>query len=568
MVLPSRKPVDEPPFPWKGVLILLGVQLTEPIVMAMIFPMAPFMVREWVEVDAVGVWAGALTSAYNLASIPASVFWGRLSDTRGRKPIMIILLIGTAASTILFGLSRSLTHAILARSIGGLFSGIAGVVIASLRDITTEAQRATAVASISWSYGVGFCVGPLLGGMLINPTFLHLSLFNIFPYLLPCLVVAMLVLASGAGLYWLPPLQVRPATVTPASTTTSTGSASVTSEAAGTAADADPSTAANAAARTTVPDDGVRPTEQLDEADSRRLLAASSSAATNSCLCCGQSKALAACRRLACNPVFVLLLAQFALNFAAIGSMEVFPLYLSRNESGGLGLTSAELAGSLLPQAVVIFVMPLVYPLLSRRWGHKGVFFIGSASLVSFNACLPLLQLLAGDQRGLMWAALLVLSSLRGTVGPLVFPAMVIIFNQAVTARVGFYNGLASSVAAVARAVAPFTFGSLFAQGTRAGHASFPLDVTMPFELSIFVLVCAALLVNSAASPAGDQAARFASRTTPWSRRRFWRRLLLIVTCRCGVSTQQQESAHGGALTDGQPSSSSDAGGGTALASV
>ena len=129
-----------PRFPWPAIFILLGCNLTEPIVMAVLFPMAPFMVGDWVGQDEVGTWAGMLTSAYNLASVPAGIFWGRLSDRWGRRPCMICLLAGSAFSIIVFGCAGSLRHAMLARCLGGVFSGMGGLVTAGMRDLTTEEQ--------------------------------------------------------------------------------------------------------------------------------------------------------------------------------------------------------------------------------------------------------------------------------------------------------------------------------------------------------------------------------------------------------------------------------------------
>ena len=81
---PSTQSETEQPMPWRAIGILITVNLVEPIVMAMLFPVAPYMVADWVSADDVGTWAGLLTSAYNAASIPAGVFWGRLSDRVGR----------------------------------------------------------------------------------------------------------------------------------------------------------------------------------------------------------------------------------------------------------------------------------------------------------------------------------------------------------------------------------------------------------------------------------------------------------------------------------------------------
>ena len=84
-------------------MILLACNLTEPIVMAIMFPMAPFMVSEWVHPDRVGMMAGLLTSAFNVASIPAGVFWGKISDIKGRKSCIVVVLSGSAISLVVFG---------------------------------------------------------------------------------------------------------------------------------------------------------------------------------------------------------------------------------------------------------------------------------------------------------------------------------------------------------------------------------------------------------------------------------------------------------------------------------
>ena len=514
---------SSPPFPWKAIFILLACNLTEPIVMAVLFPMAPFMVGDWVARDEVGTWAGMLTSAYNFASVPAGIFWGHMSDRWGRRPCMSILLCGSAISIIVFGCSGSLVHAVLARCLGGLFSGMGGLVTAGMRDLTTEDQRSTAVASISWAYGVGFAIGPLLGGMLVHPAerfpAFRGTVLETFPYLLPCLVVAMLIVCSGFGLLWLPmPLpkaeQTKPSTES--SDSNACAGSSTRASAADVEAQADPKPDGVLAADpsstvelTTVPLDAV-------ESDGKRLL--SSSPQTSSSTTC-----LATCARVACQPVVMLLLAYLLLNFGAIGSMESFPLLLTRNDTSGLGLVPFELGEVMLPQSVVIFIMPCVYPRLARRFGNKGCFYVGIVAVVIFSLAVPLLRRLRdSEHRPLMWAGLLAFNALRGVTGPLVFPAMIIIVNLVITEQVGFWNGLMSSVAAGARAAAPFIFGHLFSVGTRAGHLSFPFDVHMPFLLAIVSLLLSTLLVWSTPTTKAEasETRRFASRVRPLTRSR------------------------------------------------
>jgi MFS family permease len=495
-----------PPFPWRAIAILLACNLTEPIVMAVLFPMAPFMVGDWVARDEVGTWAGTLTSAYNLASVPSGIFWGRLSDRWGRRPCMGILLMGSACSMVIFGCSGSLLHALLARCLGGLFSGMGGLVTAGMRDLTTEEQRSTAVASISWAYGVGFAIGPLLGGMLVRPAerfpALRGTIFETFPYLAPCLVVAYLILLSGLGLLWLPMPLPRTKLAEPGAP--SAGSTAGGASAADAEAPAEPKCDGAPAAAAAGPPAAVElssavelPTVPLDaaESDGKRLLSSSPPTAGSTS---GGGSCWAACVRSGCQPVVLLLLAYLLLNFGSVGAMEGFPLLLTRNDTSGLGLAPLELGQVMLPQSVVIFVMPCVYPRLASRFGHKGCFYVGIVALLLFCLMVPLLRLLRdAKRRPLMWTGLLCLNALRGVTGPLVFPAVIIIVNQAITERVGFWNGTMSSVAAGARAAAPSLFGHLFSVGTRAGHLPFPLNVHMPFLLAIVSLLLSSLLVWS-----------------------------------------------------------------------
>ena len=461
--------------------------------MAVLFPMAPFMVSEWVEVDQVGTWSGMLASAYNLTSILAGVFWGRLSDRVGRVPCIVGVIIGTAASIVLFGLSRSLVHALLARCLGGLFSGMGGLVTAGMRDLTTESQRSTAMASISFAYGVGFSIGPMLGGFLQRPadsfSWLAGSLLDEFPYLLPCLVVAVIVLLSSVGLLWLPP--------------PSKHGSQAQAQPPPTAAPADPASASTADAGAAATDAPPSAVETVEEGDGRRLLA----------------QTPAALQRPRCRlpPVVLLLVAYLFMNFGSIGSMETYPLFLMRNGTDGLGLPPAGLGEVMLPQSLVIMCMPLAYPpLAAGHFGHTGCYYVGAATLMVFSICLPMLRFLK-TAPSMLWTCLMILGGLRGTVGPLIFPAMIIITNKVIKDRIGFWNGLMSSVASCARAASPFVFGHLFALGTGEGHRSFPLDVSMPFLLSMLSMGMCTLLVASVplSSPGADMK-RIPSRSSIW----------------------------------------------------
>lgn len=71
----------------------------------------------------IAIYAGMVTSAFTFAEFSAGVFWGRLSDRIGRKPVLISGLAGTGLSMLVFGFARNLPVALLARALGGLLNG-------------------------------------------------------------------------------------------------------------------------------------------------------------------------------------------------------------------------------------------------------------------------------------------------------------------------------------------------------------------------------------------------------------------------------------------------------------
>lgn len=73
----------------------------------------------------IAIYAGLVTSAFAFAEFSTSVLWGRLSDRIGRKPVLLWGLAGTALSMLMFGFSRSLPMALVARALGGLLNGYA-----------------------------------------------------------------------------------------------------------------------------------------------------------------------------------------------------------------------------------------------------------------------------------------------------------------------------------------------------------------------------------------------------------------------------------------------------------
>ena len=110
---------------------------------------------------------GGLLAVYSAAQLVFAPMWGRLSDRKGRKPLILIGLIGNAAALILFGFSKTLVWAFTARALSGAWSAaVLPTVMAYVADVTTEKERGKGMALMGAAMGLGFILGPAIGAVL------------------------------------------------------------------------------------------------------------------------------------------------------------------------------------------------------------------------------------------------------------------------------------------------------------------------------------------------------------------------------------------------------------------
>lgn len=109
---------------------------------------------------------GLLTAAFSIAQFFATPLLGSLSDKWGRKPVLIISLIGTCISFILFAQARSIIMLFAARILDGLTGGNISVAQAMVSDVSSPEERAKNFGILSSAFGFGFVAGPALGGLL------------------------------------------------------------------------------------------------------------------------------------------------------------------------------------------------------------------------------------------------------------------------------------------------------------------------------------------------------------------------------------------------------------------
>ncbi|KAF2436529.1 MFS general substrate transporter [Tothia fuscella] len=199
--MPSKESV---PFPTKQLFVLALCRICEPIAFMSIFPYIYFMIKSFHITDDerhIAVYAGMVTSAFAFAEFSASVFWGRLSDKVGRKPILLTGMAGTGISMLAFGFAHNLPLALVARALGGLLNGNIGVLQTTVAEVVTvKAHQPRAFSVMPFVWCLGSIVGAGLGGILAEPVknypgyFQATSIFSRFPYLLPNIVCATVVI--------------------------------------------------------------------------------------------------------------------------------------------------------------------------------------------------------------------------------------------------------------------------------------------------------------------------------------------------------------------------------------
>ncbi|HEU0000360.1 MAG TPA: MFS transporter [Ktedonobacteraceae bacterium] len=129
----------------------------------LILPLLPFW-AEHLGANATGV--GLILTIYALAQFIFTPILGRLSDRYGRKPVIVVSLLIEALSFALSALANSLPFLLMARFIGGLGASNIGSAQAVVSDITSPEGRARGMGMIGAAIGLGFVVGPAIGGML------------------------------------------------------------------------------------------------------------------------------------------------------------------------------------------------------------------------------------------------------------------------------------------------------------------------------------------------------------------------------------------------------------------
>lgn len=178
-----------------GMSFILFLVFIDMFCLGVIIPVLPLLIgTHTTDPKIQAFWYGALAVSYGMMEFFLGPLLGALSDRFGRRPILVLSMFGLAASNLMIGNVSSLGMLLFARIIAGATQSCDAVSNAYAADITPPEDRAKVFGQFGIAFGMGFIVGPLVGGWLAN-----ISIF------MPFYIVGILAFLNGLyGLFLLP----------------------------------------------------------------------------------------------------------------------------------------------------------------------------------------------------------------------------------------------------------------------------------------------------------------------------------------------------------------------------
>ena len=165
---PAMMPTDRPPPPQKTLWFIFFTVVLDTTGHGIIFPILPDLL-ESLGLDSIAdaaLWGGVLATSYALMQFLFSPIMGNLSDAYGRRPVILLALTGMAIDYVILGLATVLWLLLVGRLVAGAMGGTVSTATAYLADISRPEDRVKNFGLIGAAFGLGFILGPALGGLL------------------------------------------------------------------------------------------------------------------------------------------------------------------------------------------------------------------------------------------------------------------------------------------------------------------------------------------------------------------------------------------------------------------
>lgn len=154
-------------------LDMLGLTIIIPVLPALFFDPENHIFQPEVSESTRSMLYGLLIASYPFMQFFGAPILGALSDQKGRKPILSIALVGTMIGYVLFGIAI-MTHNLwllfFSRMLPGFTGGNISIVLSAIADISEEDSKAKNFGMVGAAFGLGFILGPTIGGILADNT--------------------------------------------------------------------------------------------------------------------------------------------------------------------------------------------------------------------------------------------------------------------------------------------------------------------------------------------------------------------------------------------------------------
>lgn len=151
-----------------------------------VLPLLPYFAEKF---GATPLTVTLLATVYSFSQFIFAPIWGRMSDRVGRRPVILLTLGGLVLGYVALTLANSLLFLFLARAFTGAMAANMGVISAYITDITTVEDRAKGMGRVGAAHGLGFIVGPAIGGLFagFDPANIDLQL----PFIIAAILSSM-----------------------------------------------------------------------------------------------------------------------------------------------------------------------------------------------------------------------------------------------------------------------------------------------------------------------------------------------------------------------------------------
>lgn len=158
----------QPPLRRAAVIFIFITVMLDMLAFGVIIPVLPHLVEQMIggDIATAARWTGLFGVAYNLMQLIFSPIQGALSDRFGRRPVILLSNLGLGLDFIVMALAQTLPLLFIGRLVSGMTAASFSTANAYIADVTAPEKRAGAFGLLGAAFGIGFIVGPALGGWL------------------------------------------------------------------------------------------------------------------------------------------------------------------------------------------------------------------------------------------------------------------------------------------------------------------------------------------------------------------------------------------------------------------